>query len=123
MHTAATTPTPDPLDPVIAEQDVAVTLSHYRVLLGISVEEDSHEPPRVTAPHILPLWLHKLFDSSGSETSIYCTILREMRTSQQLYIAYDWAIYGAMFSQLVISAVLIILGALGSTGAFHITVA
>jgi hypothetical protein len=93
------------------------------VLLGISVEEDPTEPPRVSAPHILPAWVHKLFDGSGSDTSIYCTILREERTTNQIYLAYDWAVYGAMFSQLVISAVLIILGALGGAGKFHITVA
>jgi hypothetical protein len=75
----------------------------------------------VSAPHFLPAWVHKLFDGSGSDTSIYCTILREERTSEQIYLAYDWAVYGAMFAQLVISAVLIILGALNAN--FHITIA
>jgi hypothetical protein len=116
---------PDPLDPSTAEQDRPVTLQEYRILLGISVEEDPSEPARVSAPHILPewmhVWAHKLFDGAGSDTSLYCTILRQERTSQQVYLAYDWAVYGAMFAQLVISAVLIILGALG--GNFHITIA
>ena len=114
---------PDPLDPSTVEQDRAVTLPEYRTLLGISVEDDPTEPARVSAPHILPSFLRKLFDKDGSDTSIYCTILRELRTSNQIYVAYDWAVYGAMFAQLVISAVLIILGALGSTGSFHITIA
>jgi hypothetical protein len=89
--------------------------------MGISIDKGLHEPARVQAPHMLPNWVHKIFDSSGSDTSIYCTILREEHTSQQIYIAYDWAVYGAMFAQLVISAVLIILGALNNN--FHITIA
>ncbi|KAF2669777.1 hypothetical protein BT63DRAFT_423762 [Microthyrium microscopicum] len=74
-------------------------------------------PPRVT-----PNWLYKIFSSSDPEapTSIYYTLLEQERYSWRKYIIYDWLTYGALVSQLVLSAALIILGALPSS--HHISI-
>ncbi|KAF2101477.1 hypothetical protein NA57DRAFT_72919 [Rhizodiscina lignyota] len=54
-------------------------------------------------------------------TSIYYSILQQQRINQRLYILYDLLTYICMIAQLIIAAVLIIIGAL--KGDYHIPVA
>lgn len=54
-------------------------------------------------------------------TSIYYSVLRQQKTNHRLYVLYDLLTYACMLLQLIIAAVLIIVGAL--KGDYHIPVA
>lgn len=76
---------------------------------------------RSRGPSWLPRWLRsKPFDTEY-DTSVYYHLIKEQRKTQRLYVLYDVLVYVCLILQLIIAAVLIILGALN--GGYHISIA
>jgi hypothetical protein len=107
--------------------DTPVSLPEFRMLLGMSPEEGAKgydNPPSGTRyPHVLPRWVRTWFKDEDPEapTSIYYNLVGEEKYTMFKYRLYDWIVYGGLITQLVLSAVLIVLGALPSS--HHISIA
>jgi len=81
-------------------------------------------PPSTPQTHsFIPRWLGRISQSSDKEapTSIYYDILSQEHHTTSMYHLYDTFVYGALILQLVISAALIIFGAIPKS--FHIAIA
>ena len=72
-------------------------------------------------PSFLPRFLRRKHDDSEYDTSVYYSLMREERKTNRLYRLYDLLTYACLIAQLIISAVLIVLGAVN--GDYHIPVA
>jgi len=81
-----------------------------------------HPAQRFSRPHLLPQWFHTWLQGRNAEapSSIYFTILNETKKTERQYKVYDVLIYGSLIAQLILSAVLIMLGALPKS--FNLTI-
>lgn len=87
-------------------------------------KSSSIAPPfkvRSRGPSWLPRWLRRKPDDSEYDTSVYYSIIGEQKTTQRQYVLYDLLVYVCLLLQLIIAAVLIILGAINMN--FHIPIA
>jgi hypothetical protein len=81
-------------------------------------------PPAGTRyQHFLPRWLRAWFKAEDPEapTSIYYNLVGEEKNTIFKYRLYDCLVYGGLITQLILSAILIVLGALPSS--HHISIA
>jgi conflict system pore-forming effector with SLATT domain len=106
--------------------DTPLSLPDFRMLLGMSPEQGAKydNPPAGTRyPHYLPRWLRAWSKAEDPEapTSIYYNLVGEEKYTIFKYRLYDSLVYGGLITQLVLSAVLIVLGALPSS--HHISIA
>jgi hypothetical protein len=72
-------------------------------------------------PSFLPRFLRRKPDAHSYETSVYYSLKREETKAKRLYVLYDVVTYVCLIAQLIIAAVLIILGALNAD--YHIAIA
>jgi hypothetical protein len=107
--------------------DTAISLPEFRMLLGMSPEKGAkgydNPPSGIRYPHVLPQWVRTWFKGEDPEapTSLYYNLVGEEKYTMFKYRLYDWIVYGGLITQLVLSAVLIVLGALPSS--HHISIA
>jgi hypothetical protein len=96
--------------------DAPITLLEYRILLGMAPDPgmSMNPPPSDTIyPRLLPFWIRKFWkrEDRESPTSIYYTILEQEKITNLQYHLFETFVYGAYILQLILSAALIILGA------------
>jgi len=72
-------------------------------------------------PSFLPRFLRHNRDDAEYDTSVYYSLMREESKTNRLYRLYDVLTYVCLIAQLIISAILIVLGAVN--GDYHIPVA
>lgn len=87
-------------------------------------KSSSIAPPfkvRSRGPWWLPRWLRRKPHDTEYDTSIYYSVIREQKKTQRLYVLYDILVYVCLMLQLIIAAILIILGAINMD--FHIPIA
>jgi hypothetical protein len=87
-------------------------------------KSSSIAPPfrvRSRGPSWLPRWLRRKPDDSEYDTSVYYSIIGEQKKTQRQYVLYDLLVSVCLLLQLIIAAVLIILGAINMN--FHIPIA
>lgn len=104
--------------------DEQISLSGFRLLVGLPQDKDSHvlPPSNVNSPHILPKWIRNCYTPADVEasTSLYYELIAEERTTTMKYYLYDWMVYGGLIIQLMLSAALIVMGAVPSSN--HISI-
>jgi hypothetical protein len=110
--------------PAPARQDIAFSvLSSGTDMGGVRVPTTALQPAgRFTRPTMRPQWYHRWRSGHNDEapSSIYYAILQQTKSTRRKFIFYDWIIYGSLILQLMLSAVLIVLGAVPTT--FHIPI-
>ncbi|KAF2397807.1 hypothetical protein EJ06DRAFT_532802 [Trichodelitschia bisporula] len=126
--------TPNPssgMEHAIKLPTAPLTIQQFRMLLGIpstnphptstdpalAGEPDPGLIPRISS---LPRWLSRKPEDPEAPTSIYYALVREERATWHRFYLYDWIVYGSLIAQLVISALLIVFGAL--KGGWHISI-
>jgi hypothetical protein len=100
-------------------EDEHVTLSNFRLLMGLpggKGDDFPHPPSKLKTPHIIPQWIRNCYTTNDEEapTSLYYELITEERHVALKYRLYEWIVYGGLMFQLMLSAILIILGALKS---------
>lgn len=76
---------------------------------------------RSRGPRFCPRWLRRKPDDSEYDTSLYYGLIRQETKTRHFYWLCDLLTYSCLIAQLIISAALIILGAIN--GDYHIPVA
>lgn len=86
-----------------------------------SITAQSKKKKKSRGSRFLPWFLHRGHDDSDYDTSVYYNLMRQETKTKHLYTLYDGLTYVCLIAQLIISAALIILGAVN--GDYHIPVA
>lgn len=109
----------------IDEGRTPLTASTMKPLTRSSTAKSSSIAPafkiRSRGPSWMPRWLRRKPSDSEYDTSVYYNLIREQKRTQRLWVLYDVLVYVCLILQLIIAAVLIILGALN--GNYHISIA
>ena len=108
------------------DADQQISLAEFRLLMGMVTDQGTpyHHPPlRANYSHFWPGFIRRCFkpDDEEAPTSLYYELVAAERYNTFKYRLYDWIVYGGLISQLILSAALIVLGALPSS--HHISVA
>jgi len=96
--------------------DAPITLLEYRILVGMSPDPGTliSPPPTDTIyPRLLPYWIRRWWRHEDKEapTSIYYSVLEQEKLTTFYYRLFEVSVYAAYIIQLILSAALIILGA------------
>ncbi|PSN73084.1 hypothetical protein BS50DRAFT_672049 [Corynespora cassiicola Philippines] len=101
--------------------DSKITLENFRTLLGLSSERDCL-PPTATVPRWWPQSLrHRSLPDPESNIGIYPNILHQERVASRQYRLYKTVQYGGLITQLLLSALLILLASVPSN--HHVAIA